>query len=193
MEKTQLEQEHVLNVEAPKKQLTKVQLFVLYFVLFSFVGWILETLFCLYTLHYFTKRGFLYGPICPIYGWGALLLIAFLGKYKENNAKLFFYSAVAFSAFEYVVSYVLEALFAMHWCDYTGEFMNLNGRISVFYFLAWGMIAILFINHLYPFVEKKLKWLLAKIPYKVQVVTVYVLLTSVVIDTIASSVRYLLR
>lgn len=176
-----------------KVKLNRKQLLVFYFALFAFFGWVLETVYCLFVLGHFTKRGFLYGPLCPIYGWGALLLITFLAKYKKNNLKLFVYSAFVFSAFEYVVSYILDALFAMHWWDYTGEFMNLNGRISIFYSFAWGIIAILFINHLYPFVKKKLNYLLSKIPYKVQIIMVYLLIISISFDTIASTFRYFFR
>lgn len=175
-----------------KIRLGRIQLFILYFFLFAFIGWLMETLFSFYSLGHFTKRGFLYGPICPIYGWGALMLIAFLGKYKNNNIKLFVYSAILFSAFEYVVSYCLDALFAMNWWDYTNEFLNLNGRISIFYSFAWGIIAIIFINHVYPFFKKRVNLLLSKIPYKVQMVTIYLLCAIITVDTIASSVRYLI-
>ena len=93
----------------------------------------METLYAIYNLGHFVKRGFLYGPICPIYGYGALMLIIFFNKYQKHNFKLFICSAVVFSAFEYFVSYILDAMFAMHWWDYTNEFFNLNGRISIFY------------------------------------------------------------
>ena len=151
----------------------------------------METLYCIYTLGYFTKRGFLYGPICPIYGFGALMLILFFAKYRKSNFKLFIYSAIVFSAFEYVVSYCLEALFAMHWWDYTNEFFNLNGRISIFYSFAWGIIAIIFINHVYPFLKKKINLILAKIPYAIQVSTLYLLCGVWLVDTVASFIRYL--
>ena len=174
-----------------KPKLNRVQICILYFFLFAFIGWLMETLYAIYNLGHFTKRGFLYGPICPIYGYGALMLILFLGKYRKNNLKLFVYAAVLFSVFEYVASYALDALFSMHWWDYTNEFFNLNGRISIFYSFAWGIIAILFLNHVYPFLKKKINLLLSKIPYNLQVSFVYLLLAVFIIDTIASCIRYL--
>lgn len=174
-----------------KRKLSKIQTFILYFFIFALIGWLMETAYCFFTLGHFTKRGFLYGPICPIYGYGALMLILFLGKYKNNNLKLFVYAAVVFSAFEYIVSYCLDALFAMHWWDYTNEFLNLNGRIGIFYTFAWGIIAILFINHIYPFLEKKVNWLLNKIPYIVQTSIIKIFSIIFIVDTIASCVRYL--
>ena len=157
-----------------KIKLNRIQTLTMYFFIFAFLGWVMETLYSIYTLGHFTKRGFLYGPICPIYGFGALMLILFLAKYRNNNLKLFIYAAIIFSAFEYVVSYGLDALFAMHWWDYTNEFFNLNGRISIFYSGAWGI-----------------NLLLAKIPYTVQVSTLYLLCGIWIVDTIASFIRYL--
>ena len=174
-----------------KPKLNRVQICILYFFLFVFIGWLMETLYAIYNLGHFTKRGFLYGPICPIYGYGTLMLILFLGKYRKNNLKLFVYAAVLFSAFEYIAGYALDALFSMHWWDYTNEFFNLNGRISIFYSFAWGIIAILFLNHIYPFLKKKINLLLSKIPYRLQVSFIYLLFTIFIIDTIASCIRYL--
>ena len=134
------------NALKKKVKLNRLQVLILYFFLFACIGWLMETSYAIYNLGHFVKRGFLYGPICPIYGYGALILIIFFNKYKKHNFKLFVYAAVIFSAFEYLVSYILDAMFAMHWWDYTNEFFNLNGRISIFYSFAWGKIAILFIN-----------------------------------------------
>lgn len=172
-------------------KLSRSQTFALYFFLFAFIGWIMETLYAIFTLGHFVKRGFLYGPICPIYGYGALMLILFLGKYRHKDLKLFVYAAVIFSAFEYLVSYCLDALFAMHWWDYTDEFFNLNGRITLSFSIAWGIIAILFINHIYPSLKRKVNLLLSKIPYKVQVTILRVFYIIFIIDTTASCVRYL--
>lgn len=177
--------------EKNKIKLSRFQLFILYFFIFAFIGWLMETIYAIFTLGHFVKRGFLYGPICPIYGFGALMLILFLAKYRKNNLKLFIYAAVIFSVFEYIVSYCLDALFAMHWWDYTNEFFNLNGRITLSFSIAWGIIAILFINHIYPFLKKKVNLVLSKIPYGLQVSIVRVFSLIFVIDTIASFIKYL--
>lgn len=174
------------------KKLPRVYLYFIYFILFAFVGWVLETCFSFYALGHFTKRGFLYGPLCPIYGWGALILIMSFGRYRKNNLKLFIYSAIVFTAFEYLVSYGMEALFSLKWWDYTEEFMNLNGRVSIFYTFAWGIIAILFINFIYPFFKKKLNILLSKIPYKIQVTAVYILFAVFITDTVLSCIKNLI-
>ena len=175
-----------------KKKLPRIYLYFIYFLIFSFVGWLLETCFSFYSLGHFTKRGFLFGPLCPIYGWGALMLIIFFSTYKKHNLKLFVYAAILFTVFEYVVSYGMEALFSLKWWDYTSEFMNLNGRVSIFYSFAWGIIAILFVNFIYPFFKKKINIVLSKIPYRIQVISVYVLFAVFVTDTVLSCVKYFL-
>lgn len=174
-----------------RKKLSRLQTLLLYFLIFSFLGWLLETFYSLYELGHFTKRGFLYGPICPIYGWGAIILILFFTKYKGKSIKLFVYAAVIFSIFEYVVGYGMDALFAAKWWDYTNEFFNLNGRISIFYSFVWGIVAILFVNHIYPFFKKKINLVLSKIPYKLQIIVLELFTTTLFIDFILSFARYL--
>lgn len=170
---------------------SKIRTYMLYFFIFSFIGWLLETCYSFVVLGHFTKRGFLYGPLCPIYGWGAIILIIFLSKYKNNSLKLFTYSAIIFSVFEYYVSFLLEALFKTHWWDYTTDFLNLNGRISIFYSFAWGIIAIIFIGHVFPYFENKLSKLTEKINNKFLNIFMTCLLLIYIVDTIFSCIRYL--
>ncbi len=174
-----------------KKKLPRVYLYFIYFFTFAIIGWLLETAYSLYYLGHFTKRGFLYGPLCPIYGWGALILIIFFSTYKKHNFKLFIYASIIFSIFEYLVSFGMEAMFALKWWDYTADSFNLNGRISIFYSFSWGIIAILFINFVYPFFKKKINMILSKIPYKIQFAIVNIFLLIFVSDTILSCVKYL--
>lgn len=172
-------------------KINKIYTYAIYFFIFSFLGWAMETIYSFIVLGHFTNRGFLYGPICPIYGWGAIILIIFLSKYQNNGLKLFTYSAVIFSAFEYYVSYILEALFQEHWWDYTNDFLNLNGRISIFYSLAWGIIAIIFIGHVYPYIKKKLNVIISKVNNKAIIILTNLLILLYISDTIFSCIKYL--
>lgn len=178
-------------IKNTSKKLPRMYLYFIYFLIFAIIGWILETAYSFYALGHFTKRGFLYGPLCPIYGWGALILIIFFNTYRKHNLKLFFYAAIIFSIFEYIVSFGMEAMFSLKWWDYTNEFMNLNGRISIFFSFAWGIIAILFINLIYPFFKKKINIILSKINYKVQLTTLYILFIILVVDMLFSFLKYL--
>jgi len=73
-------------------KLTQKQKIVLYFFVYAFLGWLLETIYCVVTLGVFNKRGFLYGPVCPIYGFGAIILITMFKKYKNKYDRKILYS-----------------------------------------------------------------------------------------------------
>lgn len=168
-----------------------IRYLLLFYLIYAFVGWLLETFYAMGTLGHFVKRGFLYGPLCPIYGWGAVILISCLERYKSNPLKLFFYSAIVFSVFEYVVGFALEALFSARWWDYAEHFMNLNGRITLSFSFAWGFIALAFIHWIHPRIEKLLTKISKKIPTKVQVNCINVAIIIVIVDTLLSSAKYL--
>ena len=179
------------SVDKKETHLIGMRYLLLYFLIYAFIGWLLETVYAIGTLGHFVKRGFLYGPLCPIYGWGAVILISCLKKYKSKPFILFFYSAIIFSVFEYVAGFALDVLFAARWWDYTNDFMNLNGRISIFFSFAWGIIALVFIHFVHPFVEKITKKIVKKIPVKIQLVFINVAFIILSTDTILSSIRYL--
>ena len=174
-----------------KKKITKFYYLIIYLLIYAFLGWLLETAYAFYENGEFIKRGFLYGPICPIYGWGAIILTQFLGKYKNNSIKMFFVSAIVFSAFEYMVGYALDAIFSMKWWDYSNKILNLNGRISIFFSFVWGIFGVMFINHIHPFIKKHVNKILDKIPYIIKINIVRILGSIYIVDTIASLIRYL--
>jgi uncharacterized membrane protein len=174
-----------------EKKLNSFNYILLLFFIYAFIGWGLETLYAMYNFGHFVKRGFLYGPICPIYGYGAVILVLFMEKYKDSSFKLFVYSIVVFSVFEYIASFALDALFASKWWDYTNEFFNLNGRISIFYSFVWGIFAILFAHHVHPFIKKYVDKLLHNIPYYVIIVLLYLVTIVYIFDTVLSVIKYL--
>lgn len=120
------------------KNISKFQKIAIYFFIYAFLGWICEEIFCVVSTHEFVKRGFLFGPICPIYGYGALILILCFKDYKNKPVRLFFLAAIVFSIFEYITDFFLQALFATRWWDYTGFFLNINSRITLSFTLVWG-------------------------------------------------------
>lgn len=126
-------------MESTNKPLSKFQKTIIYFIIYAFIGWICEEILCVVSTHEFVKRGFLFGPICPIYGYGALILILFFKDYKKHPIKLFFSATIIFSLFEYITDFFLQALFANRWWDYTGQFLNLNGRITLSFSIVWGI------------------------------------------------------
>ena len=98
---------------------------------YSFLGWCGEMVYCsLGQGKLCEKRGFLNGPLCPIYGHGALLVLTALGG-STNPLVTFAAGAVLTSAVEYVTSYLMEKLFHMRWWDYSHKRWNLNGRVCL--------------------------------------------------------------
>ena len=173
------------------EKLNEKQKLLSYFFIYAFLGWILETIYCVVTLGVFNKRGFLYGPVCPIYGFGAVILIQCLKKIKTNTVGKFFVAMIAFTAFEYIASVVLEDLFGLRWWDYTNEAFNFQGRISLAFSLAWGIIGVAFVEKIHPFVKSKIEKITYKISANKQIILLYAFLAIIILDFILSSVKYL--
>jgi len=165
-------------------------LFIL-FLIYSFLGWSLEVVYAMYIQRTFVNRGFLFGPICPIYGFGALILIGSLRNIKGNRILKFIIAIIAFSVFEYIASYILEVLFNQRWWDYSNDILNLQGRISILYSLVWGILGILFTEKLHPFVRKKVEKVSSLISKKTQKFVIYTLVVIFVIDEIFSIISHL--
>lgn len=169
---------------------TYIEKLIIYFFIFAFIGWTLETIYSYVVLGHFTKRGFLYGPICPIYGYAAVIMIVFLSKNKTNYFRIFLNSMIIFSFFEYIAGYLLEALFQIRLWDYTNDFLNLNGRISIFYSFIWGLIGFLFIKFMYPVAEKFINFILNKLPKIATSICVCIISCLYLIDTFLSFFKW---
>lgn len=174
-----------------KNKLTQKQKIVLYFFIYAILGWLLETAYCIVTLGEFNKRGFLYGPVCPIYGFGAIILIQSLKNMKTNTVGKFFISLVAFTSFEYVVSVVLEELFGLRWWDYTNEALNFQGRISLPFSIAWGIIGVIFVEKIHPFIKEKVEEYTFLISKNKQIAIIYFFLVIILVDFIVSVIKYI--
>jgi len=149
-----------------------------YFVVYSVAGFIIETIFGLLTKGVLeSRKSFLYGPFCSIYGLGAVLMILPLQKYKKNNYTLFFAGFFIGSIIEYMVSLVGELIFHIKWWDYSDQMFNINGRICVLFSLFWGLLAIYLMSDINPRIDKFVK---SKIPanYMKTVIIVSILFLS---------------
>jgi len=130
--------------------------YVIDFVLFSFLGWLWETFYCAANSGKFTNRGFLFGPVCPIYGTGGLLLKIVFGALKASGAAdapawlVFVASMLGSMVLEYSVSWYLEKRFHARWWDYSHAPFNVNGRICLFASLAFGAVGVLAYKVLFP-------------------------------------------
>lgn len=123
-----------------------------YFVIYSFLGWILESIVRTICERKIINTGFLIGPFCPIYGFGAIIMIVFLDYYKNNIVLLFIISLLALTLWEYIVGVLLEKLFHTKYWDYSNQRFNYKGRICLTNSIAWGILGVLFIKYIHPFI-----------------------------------------
>ena len=132
---------------------------LVYFVIYSFLGWGLESIVRTICERKIINTGFLIGPFCPIYGFGAIIMILFLDKFKNNMLLLFFISIVALTLWEYIVGVLLEKLFHTKYWDYSDHKFNYKGRICLTNSIAWGILGVLFINYIHPFIIQILNYI----------------------------------
>lgn len=138
-----------------------------YFIIYSIAGYIIETIFGLLTKGMLeSRKGFLYGPFCPIYGVGAVAMILGLQCFKKNNYTLFWGGFLVGSIVEYIISYIGELVFKVNWWDYSNYFLNLNGRICFTFSLFWGLLALYLIRHFNPLIDKLIDKTKEKVPIK---------------------------
>jgi len=123
---------------------------IYFFVFYSFSGWCVEVLYYFKNEHKFVNRGFLYGPFCPIYGFGVVSLIIFLDSYKNNIFELFFLACLLTSVLEYFTGFILEKTFKTKWWDYTDDPFNIHGRVCLLYSLLWGASEVVIIRIIHP-------------------------------------------
>lgn len=125
-----------------------MKVFLSYFAIFfiySVIGWMVESSFVSIKAKKFVDRGFLIGPYCPIYGYGALAMILYLEQYRNNFMTVFILSVVICSFLEYITSYMMEKLFKTRWWDYSDKKFNLNGRICGENALLFGLGGVIII------------------------------------------------
>lgn len=126
-----------------------------YFIIYSVVGYIIETVFGMITKGVWESRqSFLYGPFCAIYGVGAVVMIVCLHKVKKSHNALFIGGFIVGSVVEYLVSWIGEVILNVKWWDYSGMPFNINGRICVLYSLFWGFLAIYLMLSFNPKIDR---------------------------------------
>lgn len=125
----------------------------LLFVLYSIIGWIIESISCSIFYRKVLNRGFLIGPYCPIYGLCAIVIIYFLKRFNDNLLLLFITSMLVSSVIEYTVSFLLEVIFKARWWDYSKWPINLNGRIHLLSSIAFGFLGVILIRVITPFIS----------------------------------------
>lgn len=178
---------------------TSIWKILTYFIIYSFVGFIIETLFALVFYNVLESRqSFLYGPFCSIYGVGAVCMYVFLNRYfkDKNNHLLFWGGFLVGSVVEYVISFIGEVFLGVRWWDYSARFLNINGRICFLYSLFWGLLAVYFMRVINPKVDKIIAYIKRKINIKVLKIGVIITIILLFINCVVSGIAidlYLMR
>ena len=129
------------------------------FIVFSFMGWVWETVYCTFKTKHWQNRGFLYGPVCPIYGTAAVTAMIVFNFVPVLNTgslaswKIFLICAAGSAVIEYTTSYVLEKIFHAVWWDYSKVPLNVNGRICLPATCGFGLAGIVIVRYLFPFIR----------------------------------------
>lgn len=130
--------------------LEKMAVWFLIFMTYSFLGWLMEVIIGVLQRHKLVNRGFLVGPICPIYGTGALL-ISWLLSSTDNVFAIFCVGLVGGAILEYSVSFLMEKFFRVRWWDYSKKPFNLNGRICLESITGFGLLGVFIVKFTTPF------------------------------------------
>lgn len=156
--------------------------YFLLFLIYSFIGWLMEIVFTYFKDRTLVNRGFLMGPYCPIYGTGCILIIFLLKRYLNDVIVLFIMAMVVCSILEYVTSYAMEKLFKARWWDYSDRKFNINGRICLETMVPFGMLGCVLMYVLNPFISN----ILNNIPSNILNVLAVLLFIIYLIDNIVS-------
>ena len=124
--------------------------FLWIFFIYAFLGWCTEVSYAALVTGKFVNRGFLNGPVCPVYGFGVVIVLAGLSPLEDNLLLLFLGSLVLTSALEWLTGFVLEKLFHQRWWDYSDQPFNLSGYVCLRFSVAWGFACLFVLKLLHP-------------------------------------------
>ena len=121
-----------------------------FFLIYSCLGWCLEVVYAAATTGQLVNRGFLNGPVCPIYGFGMILVLFFLTPLEDNLLLLYLGGVLLPSTLELVGGWVLYKLYRTRWWDYSDRPFNIGGYICLEFSLLWGVGALLMVKAVHP-------------------------------------------
>lgn len=158
---------------------------ITYFIIYSFLGWVMESVVRSICERKIINTGFLKGPFCPIYGIGATIMFLFLEGFENKPVLLFCIAIILLSAWEYIVGVLLEKLFHTKYWDYSDHKFNFQGRICLTNSICWGILGVLFVKYIHPFVQE----VLGKIDSNLLNYVVAILFAIFLVDTITSIIN----
>lgn len=161
-----------------------IRIYFLLFMIYSVSGWTMEVIGKLIQYKRFINRGFLIGPYCPIYGYGAMLITFLLNKYIGDPIALFVMAIFVCGILEYATSYYMEKMYKARWWDYSQRKFNINGRVCLNTIIPFGLLGLFIMYVSNPFLLSKLNLL----PEVWLNVLFWTLLTIFITDNIVSGV-----
>ncbi|WP_320129312.1 hypothetical protein [uncultured Sphaerochaeta sp.] len=132
----------------------QLDLYIMYFFMYSIVGYVCEVTYCSIPAKHFVNRGFLYGPYLPIYGFGAMIVIVFFQRFSAYPILIFFAGMVSTSILEFFTSWILEIVFNAKLWDYSKYFANIKGRVCLLNSTLFGIMSVFVIYVLHPYTIK---------------------------------------
>lgn len=156
--------------------------FVLLFFIYSFLGWCVEVAFVAVTSGKIENRGFLNGPVCPIYGCGMLGVLVALTPVKSNVCLLFLGGMIICSAVELFGGWILDKIFHMRWWDYSKNKFNIGGYICLAFSIMWGIAVVFAVR----FVHTPIMAIVKKIPKNAQLIIITVFVVIFIIDMVVT-------
>ena len=160
-----------------------IEIYFLLFISYAFLGWCMEVTCKFIQYKKFINRGFLIGPYCPIYGWGALAITILFKRYMEEPLVLFVMSTLICSIIEYLTSYFMEKKYHARWWDYSNKKFNINGRICLETLIPFGILGVAIMYGTNPILFK----LYNQIPQLVINILTVILFIGFIVDNIISS------
>ena len=160
----------------------EIEKYIALFFIYSFAGWLMETVRISIKEKKFVDRGFLIGPYCPIYGTGVLLITILLRKYSDDVWAMFFMSILICGILEYLTSYFMEKIFHARWWDYSRYKFNINGRICLRTMIPFGLLGLFIMYVSNPFFFS----IIEKIPGNILNIICIVLMLIFLVDNIIS-------
>ena len=130
-----------------------IQNLLIYFLIYSIGGWLLESIYKTIYEKKLVNSGFLYGPFCPIYGFGTIGIIIFISPFKGNHLSVILLSFFIMSIWEYIVGVWLEKKYQTSYWDYSNYKFNINGKVCLRNSLFWAALGWSFVEFLHPFIE----------------------------------------
>ena len=151
---------------------------IMYFMIYAFIGWFIESAFKSLLYQKPINSGFLNGPFIPIYAVGALFIITFLQRFQGQNLKLFLIGFFSMTLIEYITGYIMEKIFNTSWWDYTGNLLNIDGKICLENSIYWGLLTAFFVNFMHP----KINNFVSKIPTNIGETVILIFIVYFIID-----------